>query len=134
MNAPAKGMLVERLIEGLWFTAVIEDINSKHRNVTLKYLDDGNIEDAVSYEDVREISSNDLIAESKCEGKSGDAYSYLPKPLTGLIEDDYEIRKNHIPTVTVHNTSETDEAIILNGAENKLAAGGGLRALRYLKN
>jgi len=39
-----------------------------------------------------------------------------------------------MPTVVIHNNiDEDDEAICLKGAENKLAAGGGLRALRYLR-
>ena len=58
----------------------------------------------------------------------------LPKPLAGLVEDDSEARSTNRPTIVIHDCAETEQAIIINGAENKLAAGGGLRALRYLKH
>jgi hypothetical protein len=38
------------------------------------------------------------------------------------------------PSFSTNDSVETEEAIILNGAENKLAAGGGLRAIRKLKH
>ena len=49
------------------------------------------------------------------------------------FEDDAIERRAHRPTVIMHSSTDTEEAIILNGAENRLAAGGGLRELRYLR-
>jgi hypothetical protein len=71
-------------------------------------------------------------AEHKGEPKS--IRDPLPKPLLGLVEDDSAARSSHRPTVVVHTDTNTEEAIIINGAGDTLAVGGGLRALRYLKN
>ena len=54
-------------------------------------------------------------------------------PNLGLIEDDSEERRERVPTITIHNQVDDEDAIMLKGAENKQAAGGGLRALRYLR-
>ena len=56
------------------------------------------------------------------------------KPLAGLIEDDADIREKHTHVAQVHKSADTEDAIILHGEENAMAAGGGLRALRFLKD
>lgn len=153
MDLPRVGQLVERNIEGVWFQAVVREVDKRRLLLQLCYTDDGNIEDGVHIDELREVSSHedkDWDSKSSSEGKQGEGKddkdydkrqsscvkkdATLPKPLAGLIEDDYEIRTNHIPTVTIHQNLDTEEAIIINGSESKLAAGGGLRALRYLKN
>jgi len=130
------GMLVERQLDNEIFLGKIENIDKNKRILTIRYMDDNNIEDNIPFEDVK---YHDL-AESKeienrfnieCKGVRKDT---LPKPLLGLIEDDSDYRNSITPIVTIHDSVETEEAIILNGAENKLAAGGGLRAIRKLKN
>jgi hypothetical protein len=126
---PREGDYVERQLEGVWFPATVESVDLRAQQAVIKYLDDDNVEKGVSFEDLRQSESKDA--------KGGAVHSVrdtLPKPLAGLIDDDCEARLRHVPKVTIHNTTESEEAIILNGAENKLAAGGGLRALRYLKN
>jgi hypothetical protein len=122
--------VVYRSIEGLQFAAEI--IRVYKGCVDLKYLDDGNIEEKVPLEEIERIKSVKHI-QQMAESKStkGDT---LPRPLAGLVEDDYDVRNNIKPVVMIHDSHNADEAIVLNGAENKLAAGGGLRALRYLKN
>lgn len=125
----AKGEKVLRDIDGILFAGTIEAIRGN--KVDVRYVDDGNLEKDVPIDEVHRSSENDdpdLVSP-----RSNSSRSSLPKPLMGLIEDDYEIRKAQMPTVFVHDNNNTDEAILLNGAENKLAAGGGLRALRYLK-
>lgn len=126
-----KGEIVLRCIEGMVFTATIIEVNRKDELVVLQYLDDGNIENAVSFDEIQQISSKDKNYDTEITSYS--KIETLPRPLAGLVEDDYESRKNHTPTVFIHENAEGDAAIILNGAENRLAAGGGLRALRYLK-
>jgi len=124
-----KGDIVERNLEGMWFQAVIQEISLKDKLLTLKYLDDGNTENYVPFEETRKstnINGSTFI-------RSPSKKDTLMRPLAGLVEDDYESRNLHQPTVVVHNSTNDHGAIILNGAENKLAAGGGLRALRYLK-
>ncbi len=124
------GSKVKREIEGTYFGAIVERVRGNL--VDIRYFDDGNIEVGVPSDEILNASENDdpeLI--SPRSGGSGKAS--LPRPLVGLIEDDYETRKSQMPIVQLHEDNQSDEVIVLNGAENKLAAGGGLRALRYLK-
>lgn len=130
---------MERTIEGTWFTAVVEEFDARHETVRLKYLDDGNVEDNVHLSEIRLCAT--AAADGKDDGgsrvedcKQSRRKETLPKPLAGLVEDDSELRRNHQATVVVHASTDTEEAIIINGAENKVAAGAGLRALRYLKH
>ena len=62
---------------------------------------------------------------------------YIDYLNTGLVDDDEDERKDHIPTVVVHDELDSGQgdvdAVCLKDAENKVAAGGGLRALRYLR-
>lgn len=135
------GDYIERNIEGMWFTAIVEKVHDRYQSVDVKYLDDGNTEQSVPMNEVRKLTSferrsvvdenqqNRLASSSSSSGKTT-----LPRPLAGLVEDDYDVRNSVKPTVQIHDENQIlDEAILLNGAENKLAAGGGLRALRYLK-
>lgn len=128
-----KGTAVERNIDGDWFKAVIQSTDSKTMLYSIRYSDDGNIEDDVASEHLRAIvetdgsdfTASDLSFVKKCT---------LPKPLAGLVEDDYDIRNMQSPTITIHTDTSTDQAIIINGTSDRIAVGGGLRALRYLKN
>lgn len=124
------GDRVKRDLDGLVFLAVVEAIRGNL--VTLRYLDDGNVEKDVHDREIQPFAENDdvdaFLTPRQPQSKRG-----LSKPLVGLIDDDSETRRNIVPTVKVHDEDAPDEIILLNGAENKLAAGGGLRALRYLK-
>jgi hypothetical protein len=129
------GDYVERDIEGMWFAGIVEKVNKRDETAVIKYLDDGNIEEDVEFIKLRPLSKKKVISvnENQPNNEQNKRKDTLPRPLAGLVEDDYEIRNSVKPTVFIHDSSSTDEAIIMNGAENKLAAGGGLRALRYLK-
>lgn len=128
------GDMVERDIDGIWFPARIE--SAKGQEYTLRYLDDMKVEEGVPRHDLRSINDKDpLEVESKCrdiENVNRSRYE-LQKPLAGLIEDDSAQRGAHIPTVVIHNQVDDEDAVLLKGAENEQAAGGGLRALRYLR-
>jgi hypothetical protein len=133
------GSKVERCIEGMWFDAVVERADHKDGSVTVKYVDDGNVEEDIPFDEVRradfKLPSNNNHSEEK-EDKDGNVpkqSSTVPRPLAGFIEDDYDERNSLVPEVVIHRTSETENAIIINGAQSKLAVGGGLKALRYLK-
>lgn len=123
-----KGDLIDRNIEGQWFGAVIENVDIKNKYFTVRYLDDGNVEENVPSDEIR--ASISPTASANTTGKR----ETLLKPLAGLVEDDSESRNEHQPTVILHSDTESENAIIINGAENRLAVGGGLRALRYLKH
>lgn len=131
------GSRVERCLEGTYFLAVVQELYPKLHEAKLCYLDDGNVEDDVPLSDLRLADELDLSCCTQAEAKESQQQPQrketLSKPLAGLVDDDSEQRSNNIPTVTVHASADTEEAIILNGAENKLAAGGGLRALRFLR-
>lgn len=130
-----KGDTIYRNIEGLKFAATILEIDYKIRTASISYLDDGNREDDVDIEDLSILQGDVDLNRSQDTETSGVTKSRdtLPRPLAGLVEDDYEVRKSHLPKVVIHDRSEEADAILLHGAENKLAAGGGIRALRYLK-
>ena len=130
-----RGILVERKIDDIRFLAKIENVDSKNETVTLQYIDDGNVEDSVPFNEVLMIAdSKNCSSSSQKETKQHQSIS-LSKPLAGLVDDDYEVRNKLMPVIVLHgNREQNDNAIIMNSAENKLAAGGGLRALRYLKN
>ena len=123
------GGYVERIIEDMWFVARVERIDEVRQQVTLRYVDDDNIEERVPFDDIRThqggVGPHEFTTLKRIDT--------LPKPLAGLVEDDTEERRAHRPTVVIHSNPDSEEAIIMNGAENQLAAGGGLRALRYLK-
>jgi hypothetical protein len=130
------GDVVVRSIEGMEFEARVLEVNQKSATVTLEYLDDGNTESDVPFDEIQEIIEGKSDSISHSMSKNGRKVETLAKPLFGLVEDDHEIRKNHQPKIIIHEVLGEDDGkapIILNGAENKLAAGGGLRALRYLK-
>lgn len=127
MQMISRGCTIERNIEGQWFLGIVLDVDLKEGTATIKYSDDGNVECEVLLDDVR------ISEERKHDDQQLSTKNSLSKPLAGLVEDDYEFRKNHQPTIFVHDNANTDETIVINGAENRVAAGGGLRALRYLK-
>lgn len=138
-----KGAIVERFIEGTGFLAEILSIDTIQQEVSIRYLDDDNIEHNVPLDDVRETQE---VAPSPRRSNK----DTLPKPLIGLLDDDSDLRLAHRPTVIIHHDDETgifnitykkffcnvlmkDKAVILHGSEKSLAVGGGLRALRYLR-
>ena len=125
------GAAVVRNIEGIWFPAVVESIDARRQTCTIKYLDDDNVETVL----IEELRGAEEKPSSRDGHRGNDTVrNPLPRPLAGLVEDDYEQRNSHRPTVTVHTDTNTEEGIIINGAESTLAVGGGLRALRYLKS
>jgi len=146
------GDAVERNIEDMWFSAIIEGVNLTRRQLKIRFLDDDNVEEGVPMADCRPRNVEVYEGESKgnyetrrhdCkrgedrDGKSGVSVGKkdtLKKPLAGLIEDDCKQRAQSVPVVVLHSTADTEDAIILHGEESRMAAGGGLRALRFLKD
>jgi hypothetical protein len=99
-------MFVERNIDGQWFPAELLIVDNSYGVVTLKYVDDDNIEEMVPIDEVRvplRGSSNSSSSPQVDKKKT------LPKPLAGLIYDDCEERQNHIPRSVVHmNEDDAD--------------------------
>lgn len=96
------GALVEREIEGMWFLAEITHSHRRGKEFTLRYVDDDNVEEGVSADEIRISRTVDSLASPKAERKS-----VLPKPLLGLIEDDAVIRHRHEAKVTIHQDNES---------------------------
>jgi hypothetical protein len=94
------GTNVERLIEGMWFPAVIIEVDKRRQEYMLRYLDDDQLESNVPIDEIRHGSIDSSLTPRRKEKKDT-----LRKPLLGLVEDDSEIRSNHQPVVTVHNDS-----------------------------
>ena len=142
------GQMVERVIDDRWYQARITVVDAEIEELDLVYLDDGNKEQGVSFDEVRLCVDSETEDASASEGSNGGsaalaaaaaaaaaaAKTTLRKPLAGLVEDDWQERQSHVPTAVVHACHDTEEAIILNGAENEQAAGGGLRALRFIRS
>jgi len=91
------GNIVDRMIEGCWFPA--EVMNIKRHLLSLRYLDDGNVEEMVPLDEVRPSHADKTDIQLKNDT--------LLKPLLGLVEDDSEIRRAHQPTVIVHKDMDT---------------------------
>jgi hypothetical protein len=132
------GSLVEREIDGYWYPAKIEsidnDVEDKNVYYTIRYLDDSKLEVNVPADEIRQHFEEIHIDTLRKQCADAEVKHSLQKPLKGLVEDDSKERSSHMPTVVIHNNqNEQEDAICLKGAENKLAAGGGLRALRYLR-
>ena len=130
------GDIVERDIDGEWFPARVEGV--KGQEYKLRYLDDMKVEEGVPMYDLRKIQQSEEESkqvESRCKEMEdvNKVKHELQKPLAGLIEDDSVERGAHMPTVVIHNQVDDEDAVMLKGAENQQAAGGGLRALRYLR-
>jgi len=118
--------------EGSWYPGRLQKVDLKAKTATIVYDDDGNIEASVPFSEIRRRSSSK--SSSSSTSTSVRIADTLPKPLAGLIDDDSDVRSKLRPTVIVHSEEDAGEgAIVINGADNKLAAGAGLRALRYLK-
>mmetsp|Transcript_13519 Transcript_13519/g.13093 ORF Transcript_13519/g.13093 Transcript_13519/m.13093 type:complete len:136 (-) Transcript_13519:214-621(-) len=128
------GTSVERNIDGVWFMAKIENIDKITKLYTIKYSDDGNIEEQISIEDLRVTNAIQNPLDGFMSIFSFAKKDTLPKPLAGLVEDDSDARSMQKPTITIHKDADTEEAIIINGSVDRIAVGGGLRALRYLKH
>ena len=154
------GDMIERQIENMWFGAIIESVNLTRRMLKVRYLDDGNIEDGVPMSECRRVNEGggedgegkhdgnyeSKGIESKWESKHSEKHEgdtkgscvaikdTLLKPLAGLIEDDCNERSRSATVAKIHKSADTEDAIILHGEESRMAAGGGLRALRFLKD
>jgi len=132
-------MVVERVIDEHWYRARVTMVNVEVEELSLHYLDDGNTEEGVSFDDVRLVEQSPVTPLGGASAYNSNvpvvANPTLKKPLAGLVEDDWQERQNHVTTAVVHanQAQDTEEAIVLNGAENELAAGGGLRALRFIR-
>lgn len=74
------GEKVQRLIDTLWFDAVIVGISKDRQSVNLRYLDDDNIEDHVPIEEIRLYVRHNEEHENIGRAEK----NTLPRPLAGI--------------------------------------------------
>ena len=142
--------MIERDIEEMWFKALVEEVTGPRgprQQLTIRYLDDGNTERDVLASECRPYEESiyagshemkgaglDIEEQERRKSKVVKKEDTLIKPLAGLIDDDSADREERVPTAIIHTSDDTEDGktIILHGHESNMAAGGGLRALRFL--
>lgn len=100
------GAYVKRGIDDSWFTARVLSLDAKQATAQLEYLDDNNVEDGVSFADLRLFDADDKEALHTMVVKP---VSTLPRPLAGLVEDDADERQSRQPRVLVHGRDDVDD-------------------------
>ncbi|TMW69422.1 hypothetical protein Poli38472_001578 [Pythium oligandrum] len=132
------GTRVERELDGLWFPGTIVHCHDGGEAYDVEYDEDQNCEPEVPVEELR------LLDEQAIKDPNE-----IPRPQTALSQQqqkdllrdslllqtsDYD--PNKAPTVVLHHRGETHaaaSAYIINGLENNIAAGNGLRGIRWLR-
>ena len=102
------GMIVERIIEDVWFVGKIISYSKRKKECSIRYLDDDLLEENIPIDEIRLSSQVINEIEIKAERKNT-----LPKPLIGLVEDDSAVRSIHQPVAIVHNDSDTGQLSFL---------------------
>eukprot|EP00638_Chattonella_subsalsa_P008602 CAMPEP_0117754038 /NCGR_PEP_ID=MMETSP0947-20121206/12594_1 /TAXON_ID=44440 /ORGANISM="Chattonella subsalsa, Strain CCMP2191" /LENGTH=155 /DNA_ID=CAMNT_0005573057 /DNA_START=88 /DNA_END=552 /DNA_ORIENTATION=+ len=141
------GDTVERNIDTEWFAAKILRIFEEDDDYVvydLEYIDDGNIENGVAEDELRTADHESIeVALARADEsatKGGAGGTRAPRPLTGALfpasqEDEEEDAKRaaQTPRVIVHGLAEDGEATayVINGPENNVATGSGLRGIRW---
>ncbi|EGZ13283.1 hypothetical protein PHYSODRAFT_511380 [Phytophthora sojae] len=112
------GSRVERELDGLWFPGTITDAEPNSDCYEVEYDEDMNREGEVS------ATKKELTAHQR---------EMLRKDSLLMQTPDYD--PNKAPTVVLHHQGETNAAAgyIINGLENNVATGNGLRGIRWLR-
>uniref|UniRef100_A0A6S9KAU9 Tudor domain-containing protein n=1 Tax=Heterosigma akashiwo TaxID=2829 RepID=A0A6S9KAU9_HETAK len=145
------GNVVERDIDGEWYAAkIVSVIQDEFDEIIydVEYVDDGNVEHGVPEDELRTGDHETLeqaLAKADDEGNSDNQSKAgrpreAPRPLGGALfptrgEEEEEKRRQAAPRVVVHGLAQDGEATayIINGPENNVATGSGLRGIRWLK-
>lgn len=117
-----RGDRVERVIDGAWFPARVEDayVDDGCEFYDLKYEDDGNTEKDVEGADVRKrAAGNTPVARPRA------------KPQTSpLDEEAVETEPQAFASKVTHDSGS---AFVVNGERTQVGNGGGLRGIRFLR-
>jgi hypothetical protein len=148
MKAPmVVGAAVMRELEGMLFPARIIRVSSDGTFV-IKYTDDGNIEEGVE-EDEMEIDEgapsltieelDELNGESKDDNNDDEGKYDTDDGLGSPIMSRSQLKRPETARATKHtgktSAMETDSsnAFIINGLESNIAAGKGIKGIRWLR-
>jgi len=128
-----KGDLVERELEGCWFPARITAVNADG-SFDVFYTDDGNDEEGVDISELR-AGSDESKEEEKEGGFDAERAAATEAAERHLAERKEEGEEEKAPTVVVHATDRgrAASAYIINGVETNIAAGNGIRGIRWLR-
>lgn len=155
---------VEREIDGTWFQARVRAVHAQDKMYDIEYLEDGNVEDDVEEAELRYVTypmidiirsiqqhpshavtgcrvmENTLDIESTTERAI--RKQQHQKHEMQLIHDsmllhnsDYDPNKK--PNVVIHHRGQNDmpaSGYIINGLENNIATGNGIRGIRWLRH
>ncbi|KAH7491627.1 hypothetical protein PRIC1_002965 [Phytophthora ramorum] len=127
------GSRVERELDGLWFPGTITDAEPDSDCYEVEYDEDMNRESEVSACELRLLdTSRTREAPVKME-LTAQQQEMLRKDSLLMQSPDYD--PNRSPTVVLHHQGETNAAggYIINGLENNVATGNGLRGIRWLR-
>ncbi|KAG7392772.1 hypothetical protein PHYPSEUDO_014259 [Phytophthora pseudosyringae] len=127
------GSRVERELDGLWFPGTITDVEAGSDCYEIEYDEDMNREGEVPGSELRLVDpSRTREAPPKTE-LTAQEREMLRKDSLLMQTPDYD--PNKAPTVVLHHQGETNAAggYIINGLENNVATGNGLRGIRWLR-
>lgn len=102
------GALVERDVDGLWFTARVLSVNETDRSYNLLYLDDGNTEVDVPLMETRPVQDPESLPKEPLRAR------VLPTPpiflpFQQLLATDEDTSKDCTPRIIVHAPGPVDE-------------------------
>ncbi|KAJ0403957.1 hypothetical protein P43SY_009450 [Pythium insidiosum] len=152
------GARVEREIDGLWFPATVVEYDEREDAYEIEYDEDQNREADVQHDELRRLCDgqpNDRPTTAR--PRTAQPPSELWRDSLLLQPTDYD--PNKAPTVVLHHRGESNagtyavdvdveggkgmelracraaaaSAYIINGLENNIAAGNGLRGIRWLR-
>ena len=139
-----EGDSVERDLDGMWFPGRIERVCRDGGDVCydIVYLDDGNRESNVPWDELRFL--DDDAAESKGGDDAQSPCKAVPlrplEDLVALVDDQAYADEFKSPVADpksivhgINDEEHSDSTFIVNDEDAKLATGGGLRGIRFLR-
>nr|CCA16702.1 conserved hypothetical protein [Albugo laibachii Nc14] len=127
------GLHVERSIDNVWFPAVIIRVD-QNETYTLQYQDEGTIETEVPMSEIRSADRRSTFDQLAVRRSVTSQFSESADLAHVVHDDDYECNRQPVVTLHQHGDSSTmSGSYIINGPENNVAAGNGLRGIRWLQ-
>ncbi|KAF4029718.1 hypothetical protein GN244_ATG18542 [Phytophthora infestans] len=127
------GTRVERELDGLWFPGTITGVVPESDCYEIEYDEDMNREREIPRCELRLLDPNRTREQPVAKELTAHQREMLRKDSLLLQTADYD--PNKAPTVVLHRQGETNAAggYIINGLENNVATGNGLRGIRWLR-
>uniref|UniRef100_K3X7F7 Tudor domain-containing protein n=1 Tax=Globisporangium ultimum (strain ATCC 200006 / CBS 805.95 / DAOM BR144) TaxID=431595 RepID=K3X7F7_GLOUD len=129
------GSRVERELDGLWFPATVVGVDDDGL-FELEYDEDHNHEMDISADELRHLDENVQRPKTPALVPTlTPQQRELMRKDSLLFQSTTDYDPNKMPTVVLHHQGESHAAsgYIINGLENNIAAGNGLRGIRWLR-